>query len=187
MLFHGCAQMFVKCGFSFHQSMAWRASSNPTCKVSSSRPRQHPFTHRGPLGAHHARSGGAYHARSLGALLPQFREEGPARGNLCLAVVTWALIGPPAGRSERGQSQEPSPVGRVLRRARHCLLHHGASQTPPETSLSPTCIMRAGLSRGGGRRGERACSKVSDCPGFGIPKSGFKFGNNVTSPALSHQ
>lgn len=89
------------------------------------------------------------------------------------------LLGPPAGRSERGQSQEPSPVGRVLRRARHCPLHHGASQTPPETSLSPRCIMRAGLSRGGGRHGERACSKVSDCPGFGIPKSGFKFGNKV--------
>lgn len=109
MLFHGCAQMFVKCGFSFHQSMAWRASSNPTCKVSSSRPRQHPFTHRGPPGAHHARSRGAYHARSLGALLPQFREEGPARGNLCLAVATWALIGcsdhlPGAGSVDRARS-----------------------------------------------------------------------------------
>lgn len=63
--------------------------------------------------------------------------------------------------SERGQSQEPSPVGRVLRPARHCPLHHGASQTPPETSLSPRCITCAGLSPGGVGRGRVAKSVIA--------------------------
>lgn len=83
----------------------------------------------------------------------------PRGGHLGLNRPLGCSQSPPAGHPERGRSQEPSPVGRVPRSARHCPLHHEASRTsPPETPLSLRCITCARLRGRGVGRGRLAKS-----------------------------